>query len=232
MDGDTMSREGSEWTAAPRPEPATLEEAKAQIAELERQLEQALFEAGVLRLQLDMLSSTDTLTGMPNVNGIAQALEKSAARAERSGESFGLMAVDIPMMAKFDQNADREAFEDAVRHAGAMITACLRRLDTVGRIEDGAFVLVLPMLGPEGVKAVTQRIERLLLQTPFLFGGQPVRLTPAFTVVLSNVDQPNEPHRMLTELFAARVGAKPGTPVTLHTAPVVDPPVADDGATP
>jgi GGDEF domain-containing protein len=102
----------------------------------------------------------------------------------------------------------------------------------VGRIEDGAFVLVLPMLGPEGVKAVTQRIERLLLQTPFLFGGQPVRLTPAFTVVLSNVDQPNEPHRMLTELFAARVGAKPGTPVTLHTAPVVDPPVADDGATP
>lgn len=204
-----------------RPEPLTLDEAKAQIADLEGELEQALFEAGVLRLQLDMLSSTDTLTGMPNLNGIAQALEKAAARADRSGEPFGLMAVEIPVLDKL-RAIEPEEHEDAVRHAGAMITACLRRLDTVGRLEEGAFLIVLPMLGPEGVKAVTQRSERLLLQTPVMIGDEALRLTPAFTIVLSNPDGANEPHRMLKELTAAMPRSRPGHPVILYTKTSVD----------
>ena len=205
-----------EFGVSPRPEPATLDEAKAQIAEMQTELEKALFESGVLRLQLDMLSSTDTLTGMPNLNGIAQALEKAAARADRSGEPFGLMAIQIPVLEKL-QHEEPDEFEDSVRHAGAMITACLRRLDTVGRLEEGAFLVVLPMLGPEGVKAVTQRSERLLLQTPVTIGEEALRLTPAFTIVLSNEDGQNEPHRMLKELTAAMPRSRPGAPVILHT---------------
>ena len=203
------------------PEPQTLDDAKSQITELQGELEKALFEAGVLRLQLDMLSSTDTLTGMPNLNGIAQALEKAAARAERSGEPFGLMSIEIPVLDKV-REIDADEHEDAVRHAGAMITACLRRLDTVGRLEEGAFLVVLPMLGPEGVKAVTQRSERLLLQTPVAVGDDALRLTPAFTIVLSNPDGINEPHRMLKELTAAMPRSRPGKPVVLHTKTSVD----------
>jgi len=201
---------------AERPEPRTLDEAKAQIAEMETELEKALFESGVLRLQLDMLSSTDTLTGMPNLNGIAQALEKAAARADRSGEPFGLMSIEIPVLEKL-REIEPEEHEDAVRHAGAMITACLRRLDTVGRLEEGAFLVVLPMLGPEGVKAVTQRSERLLLQTPVAIGEEALRLTPAFTVVLSNPDGVNDPHRMMKELTTAMGRSRPGSAVILHT---------------
>ena len=109
------------FDVTPRPEPATLDDAKKQIAELEAELEKAVFESGVLRLQLDMLSSTDTLTGMPNLNGIAQALEKAAARADRSGEPFGLMAIDIPVLERLREEEPAE-YEDSVRHAGAMIT--------------------------------------------------------------------------------------------------------------
>ncbi len=210
-----------EFGLTPRPVPETLDEAKSQIADLQSELEKALFESGVLRLQLDMLSSTDTLTGMPNLNGIAQALEKAAARADRSGEPFGLMSIEIPVLEKLREE-DPEEHEDAVRHAGAMITACLRRLDTVGRLEEGAFLVVLPMLGPEGVKAVTQRSERLLLQTPVAVGEEALRLTPAFTIVLSNPDGPNEPHRMLKELTAAMPRSRPGSPVILHTKTSVD----------
>lgn len=206
---------------AARPEPTTLDEAKAQIAELQGELEKAMFESGVLRLQLDMLSSTDTLTGMPNLNGIAQALEKAAARADRSNEPFGLMSIEIPVLERL-RSEEPEEFEDSVRHAGAMITACLRRLDTVGRLEEGAFLVVLPMLGPEGVKAVTQRSERLLLQTPVAVGDDALRLTPAFTVILSNPDGPNDPNRMLKELTTAMPRARPGAPVILHTKTSVD----------
>lgn len=210
-----------EFGLSPRPVPENLEEAKAQIADLQSELEKAMFESGVLRLQLDMLSSTDTLTGMPNLNGIAQALEKAAARADRSGEPFGLMSIEIPVLEKL-RGEDMDEHEDAVRHAGAMITACLRRLDTVGRLEEGAFIVVLPMLGPEGVKAVTQRSERLLLQTPVAVAEEALRLTPAFTIVLSNPDGPNEPHRMLKELTAAMPRSRPGSPIILYTKTSVD----------
>ena len=215
---DDMQRE---FGIIERPEPQTLEEAKTQISEIQAELEKAMFESGVLRLQLDMLSSTDTLTGMPNLNGIAQALEKAAARADRSGEPFGLMSIEIPVLEKL-RESEPDEHEDAVRHAGAMITACLRRLDTVGRLEEGSVLVVLPMLGPEGVKAVTHRSERLLLQTPVAIGDDALRLTPAFTIVLSNPDGVNEPHRMLKELTSAMPRSRPGKPVILHTKTSVE----------
>ena len=126
-----------EFGLSPRPVPETLDEVRAQIADLQSELEKAMFESGVLRLQLDMLSSTDTLTGMPNLNGIAQALEKAAARADRSGEPFGLMAIEIPVLEKLRAD-DPDEHEDAVRHAGAMVTACLRRARAMAASESPA----------------------------------------------------------------------------------------------
>ena len=203
-------------------QPDTIEAAVARISELESRLDDAIVEVGVLRLQLDMLSSTDTLTGLPNENGIAQALEKAAARAERSGEPFGLMAIDLPTVKRAAEKSGPEVFEDAIRHGGALVAACLRRLDTVGRLEGGGFLAVLPMLSREGVEAVINRIERLLLRTPLDVNGEPLRLMPAFTVVLSNPDGSSEPNRMLRELSAAQKRTRPGSPVVVLTKASVD----------
>lgn len=199
-----------------------LESALLRISELETRLEEAIGEVGVLRLQLDMLSATDTLTGLPNENGILQALEKAAARAERSGEPFGLMTIELPTVERAAAAAGPELLEDALRHGGSLVAACLRRLDTVGRVEGGGFMAVLPMLSQEGVEAVIGRIERLLLRTPLDVNGEPVRLMPAFTVVLSNPDGSSEPNRMLKELTTAQVRARPGAPVIVHTKASVD----------
>jgi PleD family two-component response regulator len=87
-----------------RSDPHTLTAALDRIRELEAQLDKALFDVGNLRLQMDMFSITDTLTGLRNVNGIITALERAAIRSRRSKEAFALMAVDIPLWRKLQPN--------------------------------------------------------------------------------------------------------------------------------
>ena len=99
------------------------ESAEARVAQLEARLADAEADNGVLRLQLDMLTSTDIVTGLPNSNGIAAQLQKAAARYSRSGEAFGLMHVGFPAFERIAEERGRHALEDAMRHAGSLVGA-------------------------------------------------------------------------------------------------------------
>lgn len=205
-------------------DPETLPAALDRIHELEDQLDKALFDAGNLRLQMDMFSVTDTLTGLRNMNGVITALERAAVRSRRSGEGFALMAVDIPALRRIAAEFGRSGFDDAVRHAGALISACLRRLDTVGRMDDGGFHAVLPMLDASGVEAVVARMAGLLARMPLDFDGQEVPLEPVFTVILSNPHGTNDVPRLVRELATARDRQPTGTPLVIRSKAMVEEP--------
>lgn len=200
-------------TSRSNSEPALqLETAVARIAELERLLDEQRLENGVLRLQLDVLSTTDIVTGLPNVTGIVQILENALARHSRSGESFGVMAVNVPALATIGERYGKDHVKDALRHSGAMVSAGLRQLDSVGRLDDTTFLVALPMLGREGVGAVIERIERMLESVPMTFGDDSVHMEPAISLVLIAPGEAPEIDQVLSTLFDARERAVPGTP--------------------
>jgi len=205
-------------------DPKTLPDALHRIRELEEQLDKALFDAGNLRLQMDMFSVTDTLTGLRNMNGVITALERAAVRSRRSGEGFALMAVDIPALRQIQAEYGRPGFDDAIRHAGALISACLRRLDTVGRMDDEGFHVVLPMLDAAGVEPVVERMSGLLGRMPLDFEGDGITLEPAFTVVLSNPHGSNDVQRLVRELATARDRQPAGRPLVIRSKAVVEEP--------
>ena len=209
-------------------DPETLAEALDRIHELEAQLDKALFDVGNLRLQMDMFSVTDTLTGLRNVNGVVTALERAAVRSRRSGEPFALMAVDIPALAAIAPTYGRSAYDDAVRHCGALISACLRRLDTVGRMDETGFHVVLPMLDTGGVDPVIDRMRHLLGRMPFEVDGDDVELAPLFTVMLSNPHGPNDIQRMVKELATARDRPAEESPIVIRAKAVVEEPPTRD----
>ena len=201
----------------PDRDPSTLEAAMQRIAELENQLDKALFDVGNLRLQLDMLSVTDTLTGLRNLNGIITAIERAAVRATRSAEPFALMSVDFPELRDL-RETDRAGYDDAVRHYGSLISACLRRLDTVGRVDDSSFHVVLPMLDEPGIPPVLDRIGRLVERMP-LTDDSPA---PTFTILLSNPAGTNDVKGMIRELATARERAGNESPVIIRAKAVVE----------
>jgi PleD family two-component response regulator len=191
----------------------------ARIVELQARLAEMEADNGVLRLQLDMLTSTDIVTGLPNANGIVSHLQKAAARYSRSGEAFGMMFVGFPAFDRIAAERGRRDVEDAMRHAGALVGACVRQLDTVGRVDDTGLVCVMPMMGDDGVSPVINRIERVLDSTPLVFeDGEELYLVPAFTVVVASAAARVDPPAIMNTLMDARADASPGTPVIQHAS--------------
>lgn len=195
------------------------EDAAARVAQLEERLAEAEADNGVLRLQLDMLTATDIVTGLPNSNGIAAQLQKAAARYSRSGEAFGLMHVGFPAFDRIAEDRGRRALEEAMRHGGALVGAAVRQLDTVGRIDDDGLVCVMPMMSDDGVSPVVRRIEKVLDSTPIEFDdGEELYLVPAFTVVICSTAARVDPPTVMNRLIEARAEATPGTPVIRHAS--------------
>ncbi len=193
--------------------------AEARIAQLEARLAEAEADNGVLRLQLDMLTATDIVTGLPNSNGIAAQLQKAAARYSRSGEAFALMHIGFPAFARISEERGRHALEDAMRHAGSLVGAAVRQLDTVGRIDDDGLVCVMPMMSDDGVKPVVSRIEKVLDSTPMIFeDDEEIYLVPAFTIVICSTAARVDPPTIMNRLIDARSLAAPGTPIIRHAS--------------
>ena len=197
----------------------TMADDAARIASLEMRLAEAEADNGVLRLQLDMLTSTDIVTGLPNANGVASHLQKAAARYSRSGESFGLMHIGFPAFPRIAEERGRRALEDSMRHAGSLVGAAVRQLDTVGRIDEDGLVLVMPMLGDDGVSPVVDRIEKVLDSTPMMFdAGEELYLVPAFTVVVCSTAARVDSAAVMNRLIDARADAVPGAPLIRHAS--------------
>lgn len=198
---------------------ATAAAYERRIEELERKLDAAEVENGMLRLQLDVLSSIDIVTGLPNVTGMMDVLENALARSIREGERFAVMSVHIPELRKIAERHGREALKEALRHSGAMIAAGLRQLDTVGRLDDTGFLATLPMLGDAGIDIVIDRVTSMLQAVPLTFDGDEIALEPVISAVLSTPDQP-PPHAsaVISQLLTARAQARPGSPSVVPSA--------------
>jgi len=198
---------------------ASGDSAETRIAQLEARLAEAEADNGVLRLQLDMLTSTDIVTGLPNSNGIAAHLQKAAARYSRSGEAFALMHVGFPAFARIFEDHGRRSLEDAMRHAGSLVGAAVRQLDTVGRVDEDGLVCVMPMMSDEGVNPVVNRIEKVLDSTPLILGDDSeIYLVPAFTIVICSTAARVDPPTVMNRLVDARSLATPGNPIIRHAS--------------
>ena len=106
-----------------------------------------------------------------------------------------------------------------MRHAGSLIGAAIRQLDTVGRIDDTGLVCVMPMMGDDGVKPVIGRVEKVLDSTPMQFDdGEEIYLVPEFTVVVCTTAARVDPPKVMNRLLDARAESAPGAPVIRHAS--------------
>jgi diguanylate cyclase (GGDEF)-like protein len=191
-------------------------EYQLRIEELERRLDAAEAENGMLRLQLDVLASVDIVTGLPNVTGMMDVLENALARSIREGEPFGVMSIHIPELATIAERHGRDALKEALRHSGAMIAAGLRQMDTVGRLDDSGFLVTLPMVVDTGIAAVIERVMTMLKAVPLTFDGDEVGFEPVISAVLSSPDQPPQhASAVISQLLTARADATPGSPAVV-----------------
>jgi GGDEF domain-containing protein len=171
------------------------------IAELEAALRERTAEVRRLRLQMDVLAGTDAATGLANRNGILDLIDMALARLERNHEPFAVAAVGFPGLE--DRRDDVDVSE--IQHVSALLTAGLRRLDRMARIDVGVFAGVLPGLTADHVAVVEGRVRTILT------AGHDSDADPRMAVVLvDEASAPREPARLLDRAERVQRELKPG----------------------
>ena len=191
----------------PTNQESELEAAQARIAQLETRLAEYRQEIGTLRLQLDVLSSTDGQSGLPNLNGLQESIAFAISRLERGGEAFGIVSVRVPELEQIARSGNRGAFTDALRHIGGIIRATVRDVDAVGRFDNASFMVVLPELEEGGLDMVFHRLRSTLTVVPLHGAEGDIVLEPIFAAVLCDRITPLTAVELIAVLRQAEAAA-------------------------
>jgi diguanylate cyclase (GGDEF)-like protein len=125
--------------------------------------------------ELERLSLTDPLTGIPNRRGFDQCLQAEWDRAIRTRQPLSIVLVDIDFFKQFNDRGGHAAADDALKSlADCLSKVAQRSTDLAARHGGDEYVLILPDTKSEGALAIAERvqgmIERLKLKNP----GSPI----------------------------------------------------------
>jgi diguanylate cyclase (GGDEF)-like protein len=129
------------------------------------------------------LSVADDLTLLSNSRYLNEVLRRETKRAMRSGRPLSMLFLDLDGFKQVNDSHGHQAGSKALQEAGQVIKACARETDVVARFGGDEFALILPDTGPDGARAVAQRIGERVRSNIFLQSdGLAVRLTASIGV--------------------------------------------------
>lgn len=177
------------------------------------------------RARLRAMESTDPLTGLTIAPVLRLRLRDALKRARRSGQRCGLILVELSNHAEIVAREGREAGDRALVVAASRLTAVVRDVDTVCRISDTRFAMLIEgPQKPQLLKLVAQHVvARGLERVPAL----PNDLSLKFRLVSTappeegeTGDEALDDERLLSRLNRAldRLSDEPRK-VVLHLAP-------------
>jgi diguanylate cyclase (GGDEF)-like protein len=110
--------------------------------------------------QTQRLATTDALTNLSNHRYFRDALAMEIARANRLGYALGLLMIDVDNFKRVNDTFGHPVGDDVLRNIAHVLSANLRQTDVAARYGGEEFAIVLPGLGPRGVRAVGEKLRR------------------------------------------------------------------------
>jgi len=115
------------------------------------------------QVQLNLLASTDSLTGLANRRRFDEMLAYEYARHARSGTELSLVLLDIDYFKSFNDTYGHVCGDDCLRQIGQAITRLeLRSTDLAARYGGEEFVFLLPETSLQGAIAFAEKIRRCI----------------------------------------------------------------------
>ena len=141
--------------------------------------------------EVQELSLTDSLTGLPNRRNTERVLASAVALAERTGSHFAVAVADIDHFKKFNDQYGHDAGDVVLQGVAHVIRDELRPSDHVGRWGGEEFLIVLASTGLEDAARVIDRIRRSIEGSEIRLGGRTLNVTlsagvSAFPEVVKN----------------------------------------------
>jgi diguanylate cyclase (GGDEF)-like protein len=145
--------------------------------------------------QLSHQSLHDTLTGLPNRVLVIDRAAQMLARARRNHAPVAALYVDIDGFKDVNDSFGHAAGDELLRVIGARLREVIRESDTVGRLGDDEFVVLLENLTLDaGPELVAERICEVLSQPVSLAqaGGRTHAVTTSVGIALGQEGSADE----------------------------------------
>lgn len=103
-----------------------------------------LQEREALQSELESVSLTDKDTGMPNQRALLQGLESQVSRSRRYQNPLTILIMQVDNLDEFIKLTDSESARPLLIALRNMLNDQLRWADTIGRMDESEFLLILP----------------------------------------------------------------------------------------
>lgn len=140
------------------------------IVDLQTQLLQA-------RDALKYQASHDMLTGLWNRTTILDAVDREFSRAIRERSPVAVIMADIDFFKKVNDTHGHPAGDSVLRAVAGRLKDGMRRYDSIGRYGGEEFLFILPGCDRENAANQTERLRRLVGDTPTLHEGLEIPVT-------------------------------------------------------
>jgi diguanylate cyclase (GGDEF)-like protein len=107
---------------------------------------------------LEKLSSTDFLTGLPNRRQFDQRLAEEINRVARKPQPLSVIALDIDYFKQYNDHYGHTAGDVVLRSFAHILTTSIRRIDVPGRVGGEEFAVLLPDTAEEQAILVAEKV--------------------------------------------------------------------------
>lgn len=140
---------------------AELVQAERKLAEANQHLEA---EVRKRTAQLELMATTDELTGLLNRREIMRILEIEIARVSRQSTPLSIMMLDLDHFKSINDNFGHQVGDATLKTAADSFGILLRKTDFIGRIGGEEFLIVLPDTDINDAYELAERIRQVLEQ--------------------------------------------------------------------
>lgn len=151
---------------------------------LEEQVLKRTKELEEAKNQLDIMSRTDELTGLPNRRDLREKIQQEAHRAVRMRRDFSFIFIDIDKFKKINDTYGHNCGDVVLKSVAATIRQLLRKYDFVARWGGEEFLVMLPETPLEGATVVAERFRKTVEDLEITYGELTIPVTITVGVAL------------------------------------------------
>jgi diguanylate cyclase (GGDEF)-like protein len=118
---------------------------------------------------------TDPLTGLSNARALRYQFEEEADLAQRHGETFALLMMDLDSFKRINDTLGHQAGDHLLREVARVLLNQIRTVDFICRYAGDEFVALLQLAGGEA-REVVRRIQRTVDSHDFGINGSGVTI--------------------------------------------------------
>lgn len=147
-----------------------LSTANRKIQDTVAELNAAQAQLKLQNVQLKRQSVTDPLTQVYNRLKLDDAIAVETRRAERSGEAFAIVLLDIDHFKRINDAHGHQMGDDVLVRFAEILTATARQIDVVGRWGGEEFLILCPATDLNGGQVLAEHIRDRLADEVFADG--------------------------------------------------------------